>query len=131
MPADARTALEHQFDRLLAENKFALVRLAGGYTNSSSDRDDLLQNIALSIWQALPGFRGECSERTFVFRIAHNRAITYLARNRSRGQHRENQAGTSDSPSPRLSLARRQVFWNLARPYAQPYHDNSSRRHRI
>ena len=38
----------------------------------------------MGIWQALPGFRGECAERTFVFRIAHNRAITYLTRKRSR-----------------------------------------------
>ncbi|MBC7924628.1 MAG: sigma-70 family RNA polymerase sigma factor [Bryobacteraceae bacterium] len=80
----ARAALEQRFERILASNRFALARLAGGYTDSASDRDDLLQDIAMSIWQALPGFRGECSERTFVFRIAHNRAITYLTRNRSR-----------------------------------------------
>jgi RNA polymerase sigma factor (sigma-70 family) len=81
---DARAALEHRFDRVLAENRFALARLAGSYTDSASDRDDLLQDIAMGIWQALPGFRGECAERTFVFRIAHNRAITFLSRNRSR-----------------------------------------------
>jgi RNA polymerase sigma-70 factor (ECF subfamily) len=28
----------------------------------------------------LPRFRGECSERTFLYRIAHNRAISYLGR---------------------------------------------------
>ena len=30
----------------------------------------------------MPRFRGECSERTFVFRIAHNRAIAYITRRR-------------------------------------------------
>ena len=34
----------------------------------------------MAIWRALPRFRGECSERTFVFRIAHNRAIAYITR---------------------------------------------------
>jgi RNA polymerase sigma-70 factor (ECF subfamily) len=30
----------------------------------------------------LPSFRGECSERTFVFRVAHNRGLSYLSRRR-------------------------------------------------
>jgi RNA polymerase sigma-70 factor (ECF subfamily) len=56
--------------------------LARSYTNNSSDRDDLFQDIALAIWKALPGFRNESSERTFVFRIALHRAITFLAQRR-------------------------------------------------
>jgi RNA polymerase sigma-70 factor (ECF subfamily) len=72
------------FDRLLAANGPALTRLAASYTNTISDRDDLLQEIALAVWQALRRFRGECSERTFLFRIAHNRAIAHLSRSRSR-----------------------------------------------
>jgi len=79
----ARTALEERFGRLLAENGPALSRLAGSYARKASDRDDLLQDIAMAIWQALPSFRGECTERTFLFRIAHNRAIAYLIRQRS------------------------------------------------
>src|ERR1700724_2356569 len=77
-----RTTLERDFDRLIAAYVPALTRLTASYTTSSSDRDDLLQEIAMALWQALPRFRGECSERTFVFRIAHNRAIAHLARKR-------------------------------------------------
>ena len=76
----ARADLERIFDRLLAENGPALSRLAASYTNTAADRDDLVQEIALSIWRGLPQFRGECSERTFIFRIAHNRAVTHLTR---------------------------------------------------
>lgn len=43
-----------------------------------------MQDIAFAVWRALPSFRGESSERTFVFRIGHNRAITHLARYRAR-----------------------------------------------
>jgi RNA polymerase sigma factor (sigma-70 family) len=75
--------LDRDFDRLLAANGPALGRLAASYTNTLSDRDDLLQEIVLAVWQALRTFRGECSERTFLFRIAHNRAIAYLSRTRS------------------------------------------------
>jgi RNA polymerase sigma factor (sigma-70 family) len=78
----SREVLEEQFGRLLGAHRAALSRLAGGFTRSMGDRDDLLQEIAMALWRALPSFRGDCSERTFVFRIAHNRCITHLSRRR-------------------------------------------------
>src|ERR1041385_7566328 len=82
--ASTRAELERKFDELLSQHGAALTLLAGSYTNSSSDRDDLMQEIAIAIWQALPRFRGECSERTFLFRIAHNRSISFLSRGLAR-----------------------------------------------
>jgi RNA polymerase sigma factor (sigma-70 family) len=82
---DTEAVRERQFTALLADNGPALARLAASYTPSVSDRDDLLQEIALAVWQALPRFRGECSERTFLFRIAHNRAVTHATRRRAYG----------------------------------------------
>lgn len=77
-----RAAVEERFRALLEQNGGALRRLAASYTRSATDRDDLLQEIALALWQALPRFRGECSERTFLFRIAQNRCLAHLARRR-------------------------------------------------
>jgi RNA polymerase sigma-70 factor (ECF subfamily) len=59
-----------------------LSRVAWGYAGNAADHDDLMQDILLAIWRALPRFRGDASERTFVFRIAHNRGCTFLARRR-------------------------------------------------
>ena len=97
-----RATLRQRFDHLLAQEGAALVRLAGSYTNSAGDRDDLLQEIALAVWQALPRFRGECSERTFLFRIAHNRAVDSLAHTRSRQRTSESEP-KHDLPDPRPS----------------------------
>lgn len=74
--------LEARFNRLLQVNQPALSRLLAGYARLASDREDLLQEIAIALWRALPGFRGECSERAFLFRIAHNRCMTYIAKRR-------------------------------------------------
>lgn len=71
--------LEQRFSRLLTDNRAALNRLAASYSNSQ-DREDLLQEITIALWRALPAFRGECSERTFLFRIAHNRCVTHISR---------------------------------------------------
>jgi RNA polymerase sigma-70 factor, ECF subfamily len=78
----SRADLERWFDALIAAHGAALGRLASSYARGPGEREDLLQEIALAIWGALPRFRHECSERTFVFRIAHNRAIAHIARRR-------------------------------------------------
>ena len=63
----SRAELEQWFDTVLAAHGPALGRLASSYTRTTGEREDLLQEIALAIWTALPRFRGECSERTFLF----------------------------------------------------------------
>ena len=106
----ARTAdwaLAERFDRLLRENGAALNRLASGYTNTASDRDDLVQEIALALWRALPRFRGECSERTFLFRIAHNRSMAWLAQKRAWVPIPEDEVVLRDpAPDPEAGFAR-------------------------
>ena len=72
------------FLRLMAEYQGALARLASAYLADPADRDDLVQEIATAIWQAIPRFRGDSSERTWLYRIAHNTAITTAARVRRR-----------------------------------------------
>ena len=96
-------------ERILAVQGPALTRLAATYTNTLSDRDDLLQEIAFAIWQALPKFRGECSERTFAFRIAHNRGITYLSRIRAQATDPIEEIDVRDpTPGPESNLSQRQ-----------------------
>ncbi len=73
---------EHRDDRcvrMLTEHDGAIRRLAASYERDPSRRQDLVQDIWLAVWQALPRFRDDCSERTFVFRIAHNRAVSHIA----------------------------------------------------
>jgi RNA polymerase sigma factor (sigma-70 family) len=103
-----RKVLEQSFDRLLAANGPALARLAATYADTPSDRDDLLQEIAMALWQALPRFRGECSERTFLFRIATNRAIAYLARRRARPVLEQEIEVHDPAPNPEAGLVQEQ-----------------------
>ncbi len=79
MPSDR----EAQFDRIIASDGAALRRLALTYGQTAADADDLFQEICFALWKSLPSFRGECSERTFAFRIGHNRGLTFRARRRA------------------------------------------------
>ena len=73
-----RESREDRCVRMLSEHDGALRRLASSYERDPSRRQDLVQDIWLAVWQALPRFRDDCSERTFVFRIAHNRAVSHI-----------------------------------------------------
>lgn len=51
-----------------------------GVTNRIEDGDDLFQELCLAVWQQLPRFRHGSSMRTWVYAIAHNLFVDYLAR---------------------------------------------------
>ena len=86
------------FLRLFAEYGAAMRRLAAVYVNDGRDREDLVQEIAVALWQAIPKFRGEASERTWLYRIAHNTAITASAKLWRRGK---TEAALEDVPELR------------------------------
>jgi RNA polymerase sigma factor (sigma-70 family) len=82
----SRETSEDRFGRVMREYGPAMSRLAFGYERVASIREELVQEIALAIWQALPHFRGDSSERTLIYRIAHNRGLTHACRRRPEHQ---------------------------------------------
>jgi len=77
---------DREFERVLRTHAAALSRVALSYESRPALREELLQDIAFALWRALPSFRQESSERTFVLRIATNRALSHLAA-RNKGTH--------------------------------------------
>src|SRR4051794_19606489 len=67
-----------------------------------ADRDDLVQEMLLAVWQALPAFdERRCKLSTFLYRVANNRAQNW---NRSkRRYHHKLQAFQN---CPQLTLDR-------------------------
>jgi RNA polymerase sigma-70 factor (ECF subfamily) len=112
----ARGEQEQWFEALLEAHGPSLARLAASYAQRASEHDDLFQEMAFAIWRALPRFRGECSERTFVFRIAHNRGISYLARRRTATGADGEEADLPDRrPNPEQALSATEEGERLAR----------------
>jgi RNA polymerase sigma factor (sigma-70 family) len=84
------------FLRIFAQYAPALGRLAGAYAATREDREDLVQAAAL--WRALPGYRAEASERTWLYRIAHNVAISATVKQRKRERREVVPAPSFDPP---------------------------------
>jgi RNA polymerase sigma-70 factor (ECF subfamily) len=98
-----------------------LRRVAWSYTRHASEGDDLFQEIALALWTALPRFRGDCSERTWVYRVAHNTAVSFLAGSLKRSR-RELPVSQAEEPFSHLDpeadaidRQRRQRLWGAIR----------------
>jgi RNA polymerase sigma-70 factor (ECF subfamily) len=102
--SDRKEDAAGEFDRILKEHHAAIARVAASYTRTAVDRDDLYQEITIALWRALPRFRGECAEKTFVFRVAHNRAVSYLARRRVFEPMTED--AMDQAPDPETELVR-------------------------
>ncbi|MEW6321336.1 MAG: sigma-70 family RNA polymerase sigma factor [Acidobacteriota bacterium] len=92
---------EARYLGLVAEYDRAIRRLAASYERDSARQQDLVQDIWLALWQALPRFRGECSDRTFVFRVAHNRGVGHVQHWRRR--HAEPLDAEAPLPDPGAS----------------------------
>jgi len=84
MKFTGQNELDVRFVRMFDTYGPALRRLCGAYRWDVTERQHLLQEIALAIWTALPQYRAEASERTWVYRIAHNVAITFSASQKRR-----------------------------------------------
>lgn len=54
------------------------------YVGCQEDADDLIQEIFVKVWAALPSFRGEARLFTWIYRIATNEALNFLRRQRVR-----------------------------------------------
>jgi RNA polymerase sigma-70 factor (ECF subfamily) len=71
---------EHELAAILGEHGTMIARIARSYESDRGRAEELRQDIHLAIWQALPRFRGEPNVRTYIARIAHNRAVSHVAR---------------------------------------------------
>jgi RNA polymerase sigma-70 factor (ECF subfamily) len=68
------------YDEIARTHGSLIRRIARSYEANGARAEELVQDIHLALWQALPRYRGEASVKTFVARIAHNRAISHVAR---------------------------------------------------
>lgn len=64
----------------------ALARIARSHEADADLRRDLLQDLHVALWRSLGSYDGRCSLRTWVYRVAHNAALTYVTRRR-RSRH--------------------------------------------
>ena len=90
---------ERRYAEAAAEFGPALERLARAYERDPEKRRDLLQEIHVALWRSFARFDGRCSIRTWVYRVAHNTAISKVLRPAHRSSKSE---GGPRTNAPRI-----------------------------
>ncbi|MBP2161766.1 RNA polymerase sigma factor [Asticcacaulis sp. BE141] len=72
-------AADDDFADWIAPHVGRLTRISRAFA-APADRHDLMQELLIAVWKARPAFRGDASPATFIYRVAHNRALTWRRR---------------------------------------------------
>ena len=70
------------FDRWLSEHTPLLHHVANGFAEGA-DRQDLMQELLLALWRAIPAFRQVARPSTFIYGVAHNTALMWKRKERN------------------------------------------------
>lgn len=99
--ARAASAETAELRRILREYAPLCHRLAASHEADRERARDLAQEILVAVWRAWPAFRAQCSERTYVARIAQYRIATHVSRavrEPRRAELSENLIGVDPTP---------------------------------
>lgn len=65
------------FQELIEQHRGILYKVAKAYCPLGEEREDLIQEMMIQIWQALPRYNAHYKSSTWIYRIALNVAISY------------------------------------------------------
>ena len=74
----ARSGQDEQYVAAAERFAGAIERLARGYEADPELRRDLVQDIHAQLWRSFAYFEQQCSQRSWVYRVAHNVAVSHM-----------------------------------------------------
>jgi len=72
------------FQDTIERNKGILLKVARAYCPNNEDRQDLLQEIMIQIWQSIHKYDDQYKMSTWLYRISLNVAISFYRKNTTR-----------------------------------------------
>lgn len=115
------------YDYLMSKYQSRIYALLYNMTSNKEDAEDLLQEVFLKGYKALPRFKGHASFYTWIYRIAVNTAINYVKkRKRTQGLSLDHldlgierdpalvQMASQETPDRNLGLKELQIKLNKA-----------------
>ena len=68
---------EEGFLKVFEANVGIVIKIAKAYTNTTPDREDLINDIVVELWRSFDAFRGQSAVSTWIYRVALNTSINY------------------------------------------------------
>ena len=109
------------FEMLITPHEQMLWRVCWHYTHHQEDAADCLQEAMLKAWRAIKSYRGECSLKTWLYRIAATVCLDFLRKQKrlpeteSADELAEDEGFTpvDASPTPDEAVIRRESADNI------------------
>ncbi len=105
----------YAFERLFEHVTPCIKQVISRFVYNYDDAQDLTQEVAINLYNALPGFRNDCKVLTFVYRVAFNVCINCKKR-----LTRTPQTFTEISSADNVEVVENKVSVN---PHSTPEHD--------
>lgn len=67
---------EREFTALVKRHKDTIYSVCLMFAPNQDDANDLMQEVLIKLWKGFESFRGECSEKSWIWRVAMNTCIT-------------------------------------------------------
>ena len=74
------------FAQVMEEHKKLIYKVSSMYCSRAEDRQDLMQEMAIQIWNALPKFDERFKLSTWLYRVVLNTAISHYRKSRRRNK---------------------------------------------
>jgi len=66
-----------------------LYRVALAYCSDDEDRKDLMQEMKLQVWEALPRYKEQAQISTWLYRVALNTALNFYRENKTKAKKKQ------------------------------------------
>jgi RNA polymerase sigma-70 factor, ECF subfamily len=66
-----------QFLSIFKDNTGIIIKISRAFSNTSHDREDLINDIALELWKSFKKFKGDSKISTWIYRVALNTSMNY------------------------------------------------------
>jgi RNA polymerase sigma factor (sigma-70 family) len=83
---NGKTAQDARYLAAARTHGAMIERLARGYEADPELRRDLVQEFHAALWRSFAIFDGQCAEKSWVHRIAHNVGVTHMMTDKRRRQ---------------------------------------------
>lgn len=73
---------QEAFKRLVELYQVPLIRLCKGFLHKEEDARDIVQETFIEVFESVQQFRGEAKLSTWLYRIAVNKSLNYIRKNK-------------------------------------------------
>ncbi len=74
------------FLSVIEQHKGIIYKIANSYCKVQAERQDVIQEIIIQIWQSFDRYNSQFSRSTWIYRIALNTAISYYRKHKTQKQ---------------------------------------------